>query len=488
MARRLAALLVLLLTGTALSQAASDGAWLRHGFPLAGETLLIVVGGLEPGEHVALELADAATAPPSVLAFLDAAPLDARRLEVAADYGGGVQTTVWEADAAGRIALPIPLEHPEDAGRSLVLGVLRYTGMQDSRSASLQLTVQPPQLLLPTADGVARIDLRDGRVLLPSIPGSSSVRGAAFSKDGVQAWLLRGNGALELRSAAHWDSATLAAFRADPGADTLGGSPLGGAAFLLSRGDGVPYAPAATLAFLDGTQEVLRLESMGQALAGRRAVLTPDGFSAWLAEDDLLVREVDLLERRPRGLFSAGKAGDIAITDMLLDGRRLLVATRAPNGAPGSLTVLELDSGRTSVQPLGIDPLRIVPLADGHALVLPAAGGAGQIVLAGAPGLLSEPGGPLLDAAPFLSGALLLRQGARGPYLQGLDPETGHVVPLTAPGELPAVTRLVGEGGDVAILLGDPGGALHVYEAATGAVRPVPGVTVQPGSVFAVLP
>ncbi|MHC5211225.1 MAG: hypothetical protein ACYTG2_10950 [Planctomycetota bacterium] len=488
MSRRLAALLVVLATGVALAQEAGT-AWLRHGFPLAGDTLLIVVGGLEPGEHVMLELADPGSAPPSVVSFLESAPSARREHEWPATYEDGLQKTVWSADQAGRIALPVPLEHPDDAGRSLVLGVMRHPGDHGGRSAPLHLTVQPPQLLLPTADGLARIDLRDGRHLLPSIPGESSVRGAAFSKDGVQAWLLRGNGLLELRSAERWGGETLAAFRADPDADTLGGSPLGGAAFLLSRAGGDPYAPAASLAFLDGTRDVLRLESMGQSMAGRRAVLTPDGFSAWLAEDDLLVREVDLLERRPRGLFSAGMAGDVAITDMLLDGRRLLVATRAPGGAPGALTVLELDSGRTSVQLLGIDPLRLVPLGDEAVLVVPAAGGAGQFVQAGLPlHRIDMPATTLLDAAPVTSGALLLRQGAQGPFLQGLHQETGRLVRLTGPGALPPVTRLVGQGTDVVVLLGDPSGAVHVYEATTRVLRELPDVTALPGDVFAVLP
>jgi hypothetical protein len=488
MGRRVAALLVVLLTGAALAQEAGT-AWLRHGFPLAGDTLLIVVGGLESGERVLLELADAADAPPSVVSFLEAAPLGQRVLDQAQYGSDGVQRTVWVADAAGRIALPIPLVHADDAGRSLVLVVQRQPGEHVGRSAPLHLTVQPPQLLLPTADGLARIDLRNGLQLLPSIPGSSSVRGAVFSKDGVQAWLLRGNGALELRSAARWGGEALAAWRADPDADTLGGSPLGGVAFLLSRAGGAPYAPAAHLAFLDGTQDVLRLESMGTALAGRRAVLTPDGYSAWFAEDDLLVREVDLLERSPRGLFSAGMAGDVAITDMLLDGRRLLVATRAPGGASGALTVLELDSGRTSVQSLGVDPLRLVPLGDERVLVVPAAGSAGQLVRAGLPlGLLDTPGSTLLDAAPVASGALLLRQGARGAFLQGMAPGTGSIVRLSAPGALPAVTRLVGQGTDALVLLGDPSGAVYVWDVATSALRTLPGVTALPGDVYAVLP
>jgi hypothetical protein len=182
-------------------------------------------------------------------------------------------------------------------------------------------------------------------------------------------------------------------------------------------------------------------------------------------------------------------AGDVGITDMLLDGRRLLVATRAPNGAPGALTVLELDSGLTSVTSLGVDPLRLVPLAEGRALVVPAAGGAGQLVQAGLPlGLLDVPGTSLLDAAPLASGALLLRQGPRGAFLQGLLPETGAVARLTVPGELPAVTRLVGQGTDVAVLLGDPNGAVHVFEAATRTLRVVSDLVAVPGDVFAVLP
>jgi hypothetical protein len=56
MVRRVAALLVVLLTGAALAQEAGT-AWLRHGFPLAGDTLLIVVGAGPVARHGRAHLA-----------------------------------------------------------------------------------------------------------------------------------------------------------------------------------------------------------------------------------------------------------------------------------------------------------------------------------------------------------------------------------------------------------------------------------------------
>src|SRR6185503_17915049 len=122
----------------------------------------------------------------------------------------------------------------------------------------------------------------------------------------------------------------------------LAGGPAG-AAFLLARPGGQPFPGAGNLLFPD--EGALLLEPMAQTVGGRRVALAPDGLTAFVAEDDLVVREIDLLARVPRTLLPVGLAGDRAVADLLLDGRRLHVATRGAVGRPGSLTTLDLDTG-----------------------------------------------------------------------------------------------------------------------------------------------
>lgn len=456
---------------------------LHHSFPLAGETLALVIDGLEPSERVILQLDDAAAAPPSLLDYL--ADLNApQRVPTAAG-----QASVWIADERGRVSLALRLDDPADADREIALSVLRNSSTGDFTAGQLLLHVQPPTLVLLADQGLVRIDLRDGLALEPALPSPGGLRGMALEETGASGYVLRDGGLLELRSAKAWDGSPLSTTTLDVSSDTLAGSLLRGAAFVLSRPSGAPYTPAARMQFVDGRADTLLLEPMGQKLSGRRAVVSTDGLTAFVAEDDLLVREVDLASHESRALFAAGLAGDRHISDLLLDGRRLLVATRGASGRPGSLTVLDLDTGRTSVWPLQVDPLRLVALDADLALVVPASGGAAQAIESGLPSrLIDLPGTELLDAAAIDGAALLLRRGAGGTLLQRVNARSGRIAPLTFAEPLPAVDRLASRGEGMLVLLGDPTGAVHIVDTQSQTRRTLPGVTARPGAPFVVLP
>jgi len=466
---------VALLAGTAAAQVAPaetrPPVAIHHSFPLAGETLALVIDGLDPDESVVLRLDQPETAPPSLLSGL------------------GAPTTLLKADEHGRIALAVPLDDPADADRAVSLAVLRNSVAGEELAATLSLRVQPPTLVLVADQGLVRVDLRQGALLDPAIPGPGGLRGMALASTGTSGFLLRDGGLLEQRSAGAWDGLPLSIAALDAFSDTLAGSLLGGAAFVLSRPSGEPYTPSALLQFVDGAAEPLLLEPMGERLAGRRAVVSDDGLTAFVAEDDLLVREIDLVSRQPRGLLAAGLAGDRQITDLLLDGRRLLVATRGVAGRAGALTTVDLDTGRTTVAPLAVDPLRLVAIAAGVALVVPASGSAAQVLEAGVPSrLLDQPGTTLLDVAAHDGAAILLRAGPAGTTLERAQPQSGRVAPLVLAAPVPAIGRLAGRGEGVLVGLGDPDGAVWVLDPAQPALVPVPGVSARPGAPFVVLP
>jgi len=479
-----------LLAGPAAAQAApgrqqQPPVVIHHSFPLAGETLALVVEGLDPAEGVILRLADPTAGPPSLLEYL-ADPASPQNLLPAV----GGQASLWAADEHGRIALSVPLDDPADADREIALTVVRNSSTGEEPAAALTLRVQPPTLVLLADQGLVRIDLRDGAPLDPAIPGPGGLRGMALAATGAQGYLLRDGGRLELRSAGGWDGAPLSVTTLDALSDTLAGSLLGGAAFVLSRPSGEPFTPAARLEFVDGRAGTLLLEPMGEELPGRRAVVSEDGLTAFVAEDDLLVREIDLGSRQPRGLFAAGLPGDQRISDLLLHGRRLLVATRGAAGRPGALTVLDLDTGRTTAWPLQVDPARLVTLDAAAALVVPASGSAGQLIEAGQPTLLlDQPGTTLLDGVAADGAALLLRRGPEGSLLQLVQPRSGRAVVLDLPAPLPPVERLASRGGQgVVVLLGDPSGAVHVVDPGVPSLATLPGVTARPGAPFVILP
>jgi len=204
------------------------------------------------------------------------------------------------------------------------------------------------------------------------------------------------------------------------------------------------------------------------------------------------VREVDLVSGLPTGLIAAGLAGDREITDMLLDGRRLLIATRGPQGRNGAITSWSLDTGRAQTTPLATDPLRLVALGNGRVLVVPASGAIAQLVVFGVPGaLIAAPAGRWLDATAMDGGALMLAgldDGTR--RLERYESVSGALIPVaTSPSsELPAVDRLVSYGGELVVMLGDPSGAVHLLRPRTGRSAVLPGLTALPGGEFVVLP
>ncbi len=257
----------------------------------------------------------------------------------------------------------------------------------------------------------------------------------------------------------------------------------------MARPAGEPFPPAASLLFLDEGREPLVLESMGQPVTGRRVAVSDDGMTAFLAEDDLIVREVDLATGRVRGLITAGLAGDGAISDVLMAERRLFVTTRGPLGRRGALTVFGLDTGVLATFPLDVDPLRLVAIDGGAVLVVPASAGAVAVVESGVPTrrVAAPDVAAWLDAVPATGGALLLASAADGSRsLHRFDALTGAVTRLLA---APAATRLAGAGGDgPAVLLGDPSGAVHVFDPVRGALWTPPDVASSPSAAFFVLP
>jgi len=250
----IAALLVSVLAAGALGQAGSDRLWVQHSFPLAGEPLVLVVDGLNPGEHVMLVLQEAADSPPSVFRYLSDQNAPQRLPEIEAIAAGSL-TTLWQADRQGRLILSIPLTDMADVDRAISLIVKRIEN--GLTVAELLLHVQAPTLVLPTTDGLARIDLRYGVERLPAIPETGGLLGLGLSADGVLGYVLREAGLLEVRETRAWDGLPVDSSVHQPDTDTLAWSVGGGAAFLLSRPNGTPFTPAARMVFLDESRAPL---------------------------------------------------------------------------------------------------------------------------------------------------------------------------------------------------------------------------------------
>ena len=217
------------------SDEAYGGLTLHHTAPRAGATLTLVVQGGVPGEPVLLELFEPTLGPPSLLEYVYDEPLrrglDAAAFVVVDEHE---LVTPWFADERGLVVLNVELDDPADADRPIFLRARTDT----AQSERLHLHVHPPQLVIEAPGALQRIDLRDGRRLDPAIHGRGGLAGLALSPDGVEGWLLRTGGRLEVRNAARWNSMLRAPFAA--GADTagLGASPEGGPAFLLARPPG----------------------------------------------------------------------------------------------------------------------------------------------------------------------------------------------------------------------------------------------------------
>lgn len=493
-------LLALLLTVAGRASAQSDGALLvYHSFPLAGDELAMVVEGLGPGAPVVIELEMAAQAPPSVREYL------AGGVFGVASSQGDILRVLGLADESGLLELRIVLDDPDDAGR---LVALSFSAPGSAARAECTLLVQPPSVLLPTTVGLQRIDLRSGAVLRPALPGTVPVRGLALSADGRVGYVLRAGGALEVRSAEAWDRRPSVVYRLDADGDALAHGPASGPAFVIVRPveaglEGLP--PAGRLQFLDDRYDDLSIEPLGQPVTGRRWAVSDDGLTAFVAEDDLLVREIDLISGSAAMPFTAGFNGDLVVADMVLQGSRLLVLTRRAGGLPGALTVYDLSTGWVRPHPLTVDPLRLVVIDDELALVVPApaaapgladaTGAADPLALTrierGVPGLIDRPALPLLqllDAAPVAGGALVLASDTNGSrLLLRWDEATGlRLQPLSA--TLADAERLVAAGQQLAIVLGAADGLARRVLLPSGTVEVLPGVSALPGETFHLLP
>jgi len=492
---RVAALALLAVATLALPAAAQDALAARlevsgapalevhHSFPEAGGVLRLVVEGFWPGSPVEVLLEDPASAPPSVLEALDAffpLPTDAPELL----RRGAV------ADDAGLLVFAVTLDDPQDAGRSF--GLVFRDG-EGRRTDPLELMVQPPTLLLPAADHIVRIDLRDGTVLVPDIPGRGGLLAAAFSADGFLGHLLRRGGRLETWSTRNWGGRPFAVTRLAADVDDLAHAAGKGPAFAVGRPDGAPFAPPGRLVFLDGRED-LTLDPMSRTITGRRWALAEDGFTAFVAEDDLLVREVDVLAGSAHGMFTAGLPGDRAVSDLVLEADRLYVTTRREDGRPGSLTVLDLRTGWLSPFELAVDPLRLVALGDGRLLVVPAEGleTAGVLVVVEegvpAPADRLEGGGRILDVAPVPGGAaVLVAQADGGHRLEHWDAGLGLQPWIAAP-DVPEASRLLAAGDAALLLLGGGDGGVHRLDLQAGILERLPGVEASGQPLFAVIP
>lgn len=453
----------------------------RHSFPLAGDELVMVVNGFAPGAAVGIDLdRERSTPPPSLERALVAAFGLPVGPEGRLSFGG------W-ADAGGALVLRVPLTDPGDPNHAVALQFHDQAG----RSVELALLVQPPTVLLPVSGGVARVELLGGHRLLPDVPLAAGLLGAALSPDGLSLHTLLEGGALGERSAYSWNGALLSERALDPSGERLARSLGGGPAFVIARAKGSPFAPPGRLVSLDSSREELQLDPLGQEVAGRRWAITSDGLTAFVAEDDLIVREIDLLSWRVRTPFSAGFNGDRAVADLALDEARLLVLSRRSGGQAGSLTTLAFGSGVARPWPLGIDPARLVVLDESLSLVVPAAGPLFQVVEHGMPTVVVPAGTSreaLLDAAAVPGGALLLLADLDGGRrLVSWSPERG-LEPLSTTAPVPDALRLVSAGHDLVLLVGASDGHVSRVVPSRGVLEAVEGLDVLPGAGHHLLP
>src|SRR5262249_55586285 len=139
------------------------------------------------------------------------------------------------------------LDGARDADHEIHLQAVTWDGHQ---SEKLELRVEAPMLVLPTADGFARVSLLDGAVLAPAIPADGGLHGVAFSRDGNRGYVLRDGGLLQRLATRDGAGPPLDSRTFETLPDTLAGG-ANGAAFLLSRPTGAPFPDAATALFLD---------------------------------------------------------------------------------------------------------------------------------------------------------------------------------------------------------------------------------------------
>ncbi|MFT7462604.1 MAG: hypothetical protein ACI9EF_000945 [Pseudohongiellaceae bacterium] len=496
---RLAPLLfALLLTVSGRAAAQSDGGLVvHHSFPLAGDDLVLVIEGASPNAVIGIELEMASEAPPSVQEFLTSGVFGA------VSAGGDILTVVGLADSSGMLELVMTLDDPADAGRMVALSFFQQGS---GARAECTLLVQPPSVVLPTSLGLQRVDLRTGEVLSPALPGNDSVRGLALSADGRVGYVLREGGALEVRSAEAWDRRPSLVYSFDAGGEELAHGTASGPAFIIVRpaDSGLAGLPSAgRLQFLDDRYDDLMIEPLGQQVSGRRWAVSDDGLTAFVAEDDLLVREINLLTGSSTMAFTAWYDGDLSVADMVLQGSRLLVLTRRPAGLPGSLSVYDMTTGRVRAYPLTVDPLRLLVVDGDLALVIPAPsveGDEGPVlaqhvsltrVEKGVPGLVDRPAVPLaqlLDAAPVTGGVLVLASDLQGSRVLLLwDAVTGLTSqPLSA--SLLDSDRLVAAGLPLAVVLGASDGLVRRVSLPSGSVDVLPGVMILPNESFHLLP
>ncbi|MDG2148586.1 MAG: hypothetical protein P8N09_03585 [Planctomycetota bacterium] len=456
----------------------------HHSFPEAGGVLRLVVEGFWPESPVEVLLSSPATAPPSVLKALD----DPGTFFHFPDETVEMLHRGTVADSYGRVTLAIALDDPEDVERSFDLV---FQDAEGRRSPPTRLMVQPPTLLLPARDHVVRIDLRDGSVMHPPIPGAGGLLAAAYSTDGFFRYLLRSGGRLETWPTRHWDGQPSLVTYIDPASDDLAHTGLTGPAFTVTRPQGAPFTPPGRLSFLDGREDLV-LDPMAREMSGRRWAIAEDGTTAFVAEDELLVREIDVLTGTARSMFTAGLPGDQVIADLMLEGRRLYIASRRADGRAGSLSVLHLDTGWLSPFELTIDPQRLVALGDGRLLVVPAVDAAevaNSLVLVeeGIPTVsdsLTRPG-RILDVAPVPGGALVLVRSEDSYRLESWDAGYGLSAWLPV---VPQASRLIAAGPDAVLLLGASNGAVHRLSVETGTIEQLEGVTTSGLPLFAVIP
>jgi len=307
--------------------------------------------------------------------------------------------------------------------------------------------------------------------------------------------VLRPGGLLESWSSRDWGGAPFMVTPLDPASDDLAHGRTTGPAFVVVRPQAAPFAPAGRLVFLDGRLGELLVDPMGDDVSGRRWAVEDDGFTAFVAEDDLLVREVDVLTGTAHGVFTAGLPGDRAIADMSLDGDRLYVLTRRSGGQAGSLTVLDLGTGRLNPVPLQVDPLRLLALGDGRMLIVPVAESVESantlvVIENGLPSTVDRLAntGRILDAASVPGGALVLVEDPpSGVRLELWDPARG-LVPFLGGGAVPQATRLVSAGEEIALLLGSADGLVRRVSLSERSIEVVEGVEVDSDAPFAVLP
>lgn len=457
---------------------------LHHGFPLAGEELRIVVEGFEPGATLLLRLSSVPEGPaPSFLEALS----DPARFRPLPD--GAVATL---ADDLGVFELAFRLEPGRDEGHRIEFVVSDGPAGSTGSALPVSLLVQPPTALLAVRDGVARVDLLSGEQLGPVLSGSTALYGAGLEPDGLRAWLLRERGRLESLSLLRWGEAPLTVRQLPAASESLAHSARAGAAFVLSSlGEGL----FGRLHFVADEWAPLALEALESEPGHRRWAIAPDGERAFVAEDELLVREVDLRRGSLGGPFTAGVPGDTSITDMLVDGDKLLILTRRSGGRPGSLTRFDLSTGWIATDTLAVDPLRLVALGEERVLVIPADGRALTVIESGVPGAPRVlPGATefeLVDAASVSDGALLLLRDANGDVeLQRFWSASYAVDVLAAPGAWPGVEHVLGAGADTALLLGadDAAGAVFRYDLALGVLEVLPGLRRDAAAPFVLLP